>query len=175
MPNPERYREFLDPTWTGSLVYRGLADAEELRKVYPGHRALNHPGIMVCAESFDFYPSSPTPQCTVHWEGEGEGTVVNWITSKTLIVHQHCVVYAVSGGKYINVVGAVHDETKGGTIWDGQWNQEVTQNEFLECFVGWDEEFQALIHVCLPSLQQEKVALVIVSVSLAQQDGLYRL
>jgi len=72
MPNPEKYQEFLDPTWTGSLVYRGLVDAEELRKVYPGHRALNHPGIMVSADSSGFYPSSPTPQCTVRWEGEGE-------------------------------------------------------------------------------------------------------
>jgi len=85
------------------------------------------------------------------------------------------VVYAVSGGKHINVIGAVHDETKAGTIWNGQRNEEVTQKEFLECFVGWDEEFQALIHVRPPSFQQEKVALVIASVSLTQQDGLYRL
>jgi len=49
MPDREKNKAFLDPIWTGSLVYRGLVDAEELRKVYPGHRALNHPGIMVCA------------------------------------------------------------------------------------------------------------------------------
>jgi len=51
LPDPEKYEEYLDPTWTGSLVYRGLVDAEELRKVHPDHRALNHPGIMVCAQS----------------------------------------------------------------------------------------------------------------------------
>lgn len=77
LPDPEKYEEYLDPTWTGSLVYRGLVDAEELRKVHPDHRALNHPGIMVCAQSPCWYhPSSPTSWCTVHWEGEGEKTVI---------------------------------------------------------------------------------------------------
>lgn len=67
------------------------------------------------------------------------------------------MVYAISGGKHINVVGAVHDKSKEGTAWDGQWNHEVTQSEFYEHFVGWDDEFQALIRVCLPTPEWERI------------------
>lgn len=110
LPSPERYVKFLDPIRTGTVVYRGLVDKEELRKASPGHRALDHPGLT--------------------YVGKGK----------------HAVVYPVSGGKYVNVVAAVHDKSKQGTTWEGQLHQEVSQSEFYDRFVGWEEEFQTLIH-----------------------------
>ncbi|KXN93284.1 Salicylate hydroxylase, partial [Leucoagaricus sp. SymC.cos] len=105
LPNPEKYEMFLDPVWSGSMAYRELVDKNELKKIDPGHRALDHPGLM------------------------------------------HCVVYPVSGGKFMNVVAMAHDKSKKGAAWEGLWNQEVTQEEFLEKFKGWEDEFQALIRV----------------------------
>lgn len=50
LPNPERYERSLEPVWSGAIAYRGLVAREDLEKVFPGHRALNHPGIMVRAD-----------------------------------------------------------------------------------------------------------------------------
>jgi salicylate hydroxylase len=50
LPNPEKYEMFLDPVWSGTVAYRGLVDKAELKKVFPGHRALDHPGIMVSTQ-----------------------------------------------------------------------------------------------------------------------------
>lgn len=57
------------------------------------------------------------------------------------------------------MVAAVHDKSKEGAPWEGSWKQDVTQKEFLDHFVGWEEEFQALIRVRSPlCLQQHHVA-----------------
>ncbi|KAF9449685.1 FAD/NAD(P)-binding domain-containing protein, partial [Macrolepiota fuliginosa MF-IS2] len=108
LPNPEEYKKYLHPLWSGTVVYRGLVAKGELAKVFPGHRALDHPGIMYVGKL------------------------------------KHAVVYPIAD-KLINVVVAVHDKTKDGTMWEGPWNSEVTQRDFYDQFGGWEEEFQALI------------------------------
>ncbi|KAJ3565484.1 hypothetical protein NP233_g7603 [Leucocoprinus birnbaumii] len=110
LPNPEIFKKCLEPIWTGTVAYRGLVDKEELRKVSPDHRALDHPGIMYIGKK------------------------------------KHTVVYPISGGKYVNVVAAVHDNSKEGTVWEGEWKQDVSQDEFYSRFSGWEEEYQTLIH-----------------------------
>ncbi|KXN92248.1 Salicylate hydroxylase [Leucoagaricus sp. SymC.cos] len=109
MDDPRKYERFIDPTWSGAVAYRGLIAREELGKVFPGHRAFDHPGIMYMGKN------------------------------------RHCVVYSVSGGKFINVVAAVHDLSKEGALWEGPWNVEITQQELREVFNGWEDEFQALV------------------------------
>lgn len=47
LPNPERFGRFMEPVFSGTAVYRGLVSKEELKKVFPGHRILDHPGVMV--------------------------------------------------------------------------------------------------------------------------------
>ncbi|KAF5353974.1 hypothetical protein D9756_007014 [Leucocoprinus leucothites] len=61
--------------------------------------------------------------------------------------NKHTVVYPISGGRFINVVAAVHDLSKDGASWDGNrpWNEAVPQRELMDHFEGWDEEYQTLI------------------------------
>lgn len=49
LPNPEKYENCLEPVWSGTVAYRGLVRKEDLSRVFPGHRALDHSGIMVSA------------------------------------------------------------------------------------------------------------------------------
>lgn len=55
--------------------------------------------------------------------------------------------YPVSGGKFVNVVAIVHDTSKNTNVWEGPWRVDVTQEEFLQMYEGWDEEVLALIRV----------------------------
>ncbi len=55
LPNPREYNDYLEPTWSGLVAYRGRIPKDELEKILPGHRALEHPGLMVC-----FQPLFPT-------------------------------------------------------------------------------------------------------------------
>ncbi|KAF9449148.1 4-aminobenzoate hydroxylase [Macrolepiota fuliginosa MF-IS2] len=110
LPDPEKYKPYLEPVWSGTIAYRGLVTKEELREKFPGHRALDLPGVMYIGK------------------------------------HKHTVVYPIGGGKLINVVATIHDKSKDGTTLDGPWNSEATQSEFYDQFVGWEEEFQALIN-----------------------------
>lgn len=59
--------------------------------------------------------------------------------------------YPVSGGRFINVVAIVHDTSKDTKVWEGPWKVDVSQTELLEQYAGWDEEVQALLHVCVIS------------------------
>lgn len=47
LPNPQEYTDYLEPNWSGLVAYRGLISKEELQKVLPEHRALEHSGLMV--------------------------------------------------------------------------------------------------------------------------------
>lgn len=47
LPNPQKYEKYMEPVWSGTVAYRGLVARENLQKVFPGHRMLNHPGLMV--------------------------------------------------------------------------------------------------------------------------------
>lgn len=47
LPNPKKYERYLEPKWSGLVAYRGMVSKEALQKVLPGHRALEHPGLMV--------------------------------------------------------------------------------------------------------------------------------
>ncbi|KAJ3573489.1 hypothetical protein NP233_g2406 [Leucocoprinus birnbaumii] len=111
LPNSERYTRCMDPVWSGAIAYRGLVKREELESVYPGHRALGHPGLMYFGKN------------------------------------KHTVVYPISGGKFINVVAAIHNWSKEGTEWDGNrpLNEEVPQQEFLKHFESWEDEYKVLI------------------------------
>ncbi|KAF9449151.1 4-aminobenzoate hydroxylase [Macrolepiota fuliginosa MF-IS2] len=51
LPNPQRYDKFREPVWSGTVAYRGLVSREDLEKVYPGHRILDHPGLMYTGKS----------------------------------------------------------------------------------------------------------------------------
>jgi salicylate hydroxylase len=64
-----------------------------------------------------------------------------------LIATQHAVAYSISEGKFINVVATAHDKSKDGTTWEGPWSSEVSKEEFLGQFIGWDDEFQEIIKV----------------------------
>ncbi|KAF9449149.1 4-aminobenzoate hydroxylase [Macrolepiota fuliginosa MF-IS2] len=45
-PNPEDFQQYMDARWSGAVIYRGILAKDELAKVYPGHRALDHAGLM---------------------------------------------------------------------------------------------------------------------------------
>ncbi|KXN91574.1 Salicylate hydroxylase, partial [Leucoagaricus sp. SymC.cos] len=46
LPGPDKYQIFHDPVWSGSIAYRGIVDKNDLQKIFPNHRALNHAGLM---------------------------------------------------------------------------------------------------------------------------------
>ncbi|KAF9449145.1 4-aminobenzoate hydroxylase [Macrolepiota fuliginosa MF-IS2] len=46
LPNPQKYERYMEPVWSECVAYRGLVSTDELEKVFPGHRALTHPGLM---------------------------------------------------------------------------------------------------------------------------------
>lgn len=45
------------------------------------------------------------------------------------------------------MVATTHDKSKDGTTWDGPWNSEVSKQELLDQFQGWEEEFRQVIQV----------------------------
>ena len=40
------YKDFVEPVWSGTLVYRSLIPASALEAKYPGHRALSVPVVV---------------------------------------------------------------------------------------------------------------------------------
>lgn len=59
---------------------------------------------------------------------------------------QYAVTYPVSGGKFLNIVAIVREKPED-TPWEGPWRIDVSQQEFLDVYGGWDEEVHALISV----------------------------
>ena len=57
------------------------------------------------------------------------------------------VVYPISKGAFINVVGLVHDETREETRHEGPWFKNVSKAEVLSVFQGFEREAQALFEV----------------------------
>jgi salicylate hydroxylase len=59
--------------------------------------------------------------------------------------------YPVSGGKFVNVVAILRDNLENTKVWEGPWKVDVTQEEFLEVYKGFEEELLALLRVCVYS------------------------
>ncbi|KAF8693040.1 hypothetical protein AX14_002349 [Amanita brunnescens Koide BX004] len=57
---------------------------------------------------------------------------------------KNVVVYPISKGAFINVVGLVHDETREETRHEGPWFKNVSKAEVLSVFQGFEREAQAL-------------------------------
>jgi salicylate hydroxylase len=45
--NQDKFGVFMDPVWSGAVAYRGLIAREDLEEVFPSHRVIDRPGVMV--------------------------------------------------------------------------------------------------------------------------------
>ncbi|KIJ63596.1 hypothetical protein HYDPIDRAFT_92068 [Hydnomerulius pinastri MD-312] len=52
----EDLRQYIDATWTGMLVYRGIFPAEDLRKLDPENLCLTEMVVVICFQSIVTYP-----------------------------------------------------------------------------------------------------------------------
>jgi 2-polyprenyl-6-methoxyphenol hydroxylase-like FAD-dependent oxidoreductase len=81
LPNPQKYRKYYQPMWSGLVAYRGLVSREELEETCPGHRALTDPGLTVR------YPHIITV-CSL---SDNPMSVVRWcITSLSSLTFSRC-------------------------------------------------------------------------------------
>lgn len=56
--------------------------------------------------------------------------------------------YPISGGKFVNVVAILRENVETTKAWEGPWRINVTQDEFLEVYKGFEEELLAVLRVC---------------------------
>jgi salicylate hydroxylase len=61
---------------------------------------------------------------------------------------QHLVVYPVSQGRLINIVAFTSQPSKESTIFPGAAVTDVSKEELMSTYFGWEEEVQALLKVC---------------------------
>ena len=63
---------------------------------------------------------------------------------------KHIVSYGIANGKLANVVGFYSIPVNEDARYDGPWVSEVSRDEMVSCYVGWENEVQELIAVgCL--------------------------
>lgn len=60
---------------------------------------------------------------------------------------KHIVSYGIANGKLANVVGFYSIPVNEDARYDGPWVSEVSRDEMVSCYVGWESEVQELIAV----------------------------
>ncbi|EGO00194.1 hypothetical protein SERLA73DRAFT_107208 [Serpula lacrymans var. lacrymans S7.3] len=58
---------------------------------------------------------------------------------------KHVVSYSISKGDIVNVVAFSSQPDKDGTHYDGPWVTDCTQEEFLQCYAGWEPEVETML------------------------------
>ncbi|KAI0086402.1 FAD/NAD(P)-binding domain-containing protein [Irpex rosettiformis] len=102
------YTRCVDATWSGSVAYRGLVQAEAFTAEYPDHPAISAP---VC------------------------------YMGKYLIV----LAYPISQGQIVNSGAVIANPSRRGTIYEGPWVTEATNEEMVAHFPNWDPQAYGLL------------------------------
>ncbi len=61
---------------------------------------------------------------------------------------QHIVAYPISQGRILNVAAITTDRESEGTLYEGPWTTEVSQEEVRREYVGWEPEVEEIVQVC---------------------------
>ncbi|KAH7883015.1 hypothetical protein F5I97DRAFT_1938890 [Phlebopus sp. FC_14] len=116
-----RLKEYIDPTWTGVLVYRSVIPAEKLSKIHPNH---------------------PSTEKMIVYYGRRQQVM----TCPRL--SQHIVCFPLHQAKRINVVAFDHNPSAVGKPFGGRWVTDVSQEELLETFDSFEPLVKAILQCC---------------------------
>lgn len=64
---------------------------------------------------------------------------------------QNIAAYPISQGRILNVAASITNRELEGTIYEGPWTTEVSQEEVRKEYVGWEPEVEEIVQVCLMS------------------------
>ncbi|KAH7928888.1 FAD/NAD(P)-binding domain-containing protein [Leucogyrophana mollusca] len=123
----ERLPDYVDPSWTGCLIYRSLVTTEKLKGVAP-----NHPAATEMMMAGPPEPSHNLSLTIIQACGKGK----------------HVVSYPVSRGTLINVVGFVSDPQAAGKRFKGHWVTDVLEEELMRSFEDYEPQVQTLLQCC---------------------------
>lgn len=62
---------------------------------------------------------------------------------------QNIVAYPISQGRILNVAALVMNPELEGTLYEGPWTTDVSQEEVRREYVGWEPEVDDFVQVCL--------------------------
>ena len=85
---------------------------------------------------------------------------------------KHIVSYSISQGKLINLVAFVTVPDGEGKPLTGPTVMDVSKQELVEHFKGWEQEAQDLLDVSIPCIVRASGAYCFASVAINRQDGL---
>ena len=71
----------------------------------------------------------------------------DYASCSTLTNEQHIVSYAIAQGRIANVVAFYSVPVGADAVYDGPWVSEVSGEEVIRCFTGWEPEAVELVKV----------------------------
>lgn len=71
--------------------------------------------------------------------------------ANAILCVQNIAAYPISQGRILNVAASITNREQEGTIYEGPWTTEVSQEEVRKEYVGWEPEVEEIMQVCLMS------------------------
>lgn len=144
--NPEaKYDQLIDPIWSGTHAYRCSVDLAKFKALYPDHQALLQPKIV--RNYVSYKEEVLTFRCTVVWKKQGNFIFLMTSNQTNVRIIQHVVTVPIPPIQVINVIGYYSVETGEGTPYDGPWVSDVSTEEVINAYEGFEPDLMLLLKV----------------------------